>query len=201
MSMFHERLKLLRNESGETQARIADAIGVTPQVLSLYFNNREPNFDILCKIAQHFNVSTDYLLGISNAKNTDETLAINTAFSNTSATVQKLYFDVQTELLNCVTAYNFDLSYPHSQKLMEYVVCLLKKNISLYREIVKDIDEALIDPYQPRDISLSTTAMENEFFRGILDIANTDVHTLVDLVDNLIGDMEEKAKTLLEVEE
>jgi len=60
---FHERLNKLKNVKGDTQSNIAKAIGVTPQLLSYYFNGREPNYEILCKLADYFSVSLDYLLG------------------------------------------------------------------------------------------------------------------------------------------
>ncbi|MHC1696004.1 MAG: helix-turn-helix domain-containing protein [Eubacteriales bacterium] len=71
MSAFHVRLKNLREESGIPQFKIAEELGIAPQVFSNYINGREPNYDILIKIANYFNVSTDYLLGIDKYKNTD----------------------------------------------------------------------------------------------------------------------------------
>ncbi|AEY66363.1 helix-turn-helix transcriptional regulator [Clostridium sp. BNL1100] len=80
MSAFHERLKLLRDESGKTQAEIAAALGLTPQALSYYFNGREPGYDLLARLAKHFNVSTDYLLGISENRNNAEVIKTNGLF-------------------------------------------------------------------------------------------------------------------------
>lgn len=77
MSIFHERLKILKETSGKTQAEIAAALEITPQTLSYYFNNREPSYDILIKLAQYFSVSTDYLLGVSEFKNNEEVKKIN----------------------------------------------------------------------------------------------------------------------------
>lgn len=71
MSTFHERLKALRDESGKTQAVIAEDLGMTPQSFSYYLNGREPSYDTLIKIANYFNVSLDYLLGVSNCKTKD----------------------------------------------------------------------------------------------------------------------------------
>lgn len=73
MSKFNERLKKLREESGITQNALAEKLGITPQSLSYYFNGREPNYDLLIKIADYFHVSVDYLLGRPEpeVKNTD----------------------------------------------------------------------------------------------------------------------------------
>lgn len=72
MSIFRERLKLLKEICGKTQAEIASELEITPQTLSYYFNGREPNYDMLIKLAKYFNVSTDYLLGVSDHKNNDQ---------------------------------------------------------------------------------------------------------------------------------
>lgn len=77
MSIFHERLKILKDQSRQTQVEIATLLDITPQTLSYYFNGREPSYDILIKLAKFFNVSTDYLLGISNNKNNEAVIKIN----------------------------------------------------------------------------------------------------------------------------
>lgn len=68
MSTFHERLRQLKEDCGETQSRIAEDLGITPQAFSYYMNGREPNYDVLIKISNYFNVSIDYLLGVSPCK-------------------------------------------------------------------------------------------------------------------------------------
>ncbi len=65
MQVFGERLKELRIERGETQEETAKALGVS-SVCYLHYekNQREPSFDLLVKIVQHFKVSLDYLFGL-----------------------------------------------------------------------------------------------------------------------------------------
>lgn len=77
MSTFSDRLKKLRDSSGQTQAQIAESIGITPQAFSYYINGREPNYETLTKIANYFNVSIDYLLGKSQFKTPEELHSIN----------------------------------------------------------------------------------------------------------------------------
>lgn len=65
MSLFHVRLKELKDNSGKTQQKIAEDLNLTPQTLSYYMNGREPNFDTLTNLADYFGVTIDYLLGRS----------------------------------------------------------------------------------------------------------------------------------------
>lgn len=67
MSLFTERFKQLRDTTGKTQVEIAKDLGVKPQTISYYANGREPNYDMLTKIAEYFDVTTDYLIGLTNS--------------------------------------------------------------------------------------------------------------------------------------
>ena len=61
-----ERLKDLRSEKGVTQREVASAIGVTLSAYSNYEQGlREPNVEIIIKLCKYYNVSADYLLGLS----------------------------------------------------------------------------------------------------------------------------------------
>lgn len=71
--MFGDRLKELRESKHLKQSDLAKELGIGRTTLSNYeLNNREPDFNILKKIANYFNVSTDYLLGNSTKKYLDE---------------------------------------------------------------------------------------------------------------------------------
>lgn len=66
--MFPERLKNLRKEAGLTQQQLADIVGTTQQNIGFWETGRQhPKNPSLVKLANYFNVTTDYLLG-----NTDE---------------------------------------------------------------------------------------------------------------------------------
>lgn len=73
MDKVSKRVILLREEKGETQQELADAIGITRQSLSRYeLAMRTVNVDVLAALAQHFGVSSDYLLGLSDVKSTEQ---------------------------------------------------------------------------------------------------------------------------------
>ncbi|HIT72312.1 hypothetical protein B5E58_11370 [Tyzzerella sp. An114] len=64
MSMLSKRLKFLRKEKGVNQKKLGDFLGYGYSAISNYESGRnEPSLDILIKIADYFEVSTDYLLG------------------------------------------------------------------------------------------------------------------------------------------
>jgi transcriptional regulator with XRE-family HTH domain len=65
-----QKIRLLRLERKLTQEQLADALGIKKQTISSYeYKKRAPNYDILLRISKFFQVSTDYLLGISEYRN------------------------------------------------------------------------------------------------------------------------------------
>ncbi|GIO31973.1 MULTISPECIES: helix-turn-helix domain-containing protein [Paenibacillus] len=66
--MNHEnRIAELRDQRGWTQEELAQSIGITRAALSHYEKNRrKPDFEILTKLADKFEVSIDYLIGRTN---------------------------------------------------------------------------------------------------------------------------------------
>ncbi len=73
--MLSKRIYELRLSFGWTQVQLAQKLGVTKQTVSNWENdNIQPSIDMLIKLSKIFNVSTDYLLGLTptNSINVDE---------------------------------------------------------------------------------------------------------------------------------
>ena len=64
MPMLQERLKALRYEYDETQQAVADSLGVKRATYGAYEKGAIfPPYDKIKKLAEHFNVSVEYLMG------------------------------------------------------------------------------------------------------------------------------------------
>ena len=62
--IFAERLRKLISDSGKTMRTISDEVNISVGALSKYQNGKATaGIDIASKLAQYFNVSTDYLIG------------------------------------------------------------------------------------------------------------------------------------------
>lgn len=78
--MFFTRLKELCDEIGKSTTKVCAELGIPKTTVSYWRNNTNviPKQDVLNKIANYFEVTTDYLLGASNQKrplvNNDEEL-------------------------------------------------------------------------------------------------------------------------------
>jgi transcriptional regulator with XRE-family HTH domain len=73
MIKLGERLKELREEKNLSQTELAKHFNIARSTYSQYESNtRAPSDDIKIKFAEYFNVSIDYLLGLTNIKRITE---------------------------------------------------------------------------------------------------------------------------------
>lgn len=67
--IFPRRLRELMEETDTTQEKLGEVLGVRRQTISLYVSGQsKPDWSQIAKIARHFGVMSDYLLGISDNK-------------------------------------------------------------------------------------------------------------------------------------
>lgn len=62
--MFSDRLKEVRKKKLLTQVQLAEALHIASGTVAMWeVGKREPNFEMVTRIANFFDVSLDYLLG------------------------------------------------------------------------------------------------------------------------------------------
>ena len=65
--MIYSRIRDLREDSDKTQKELARELNCSQQAYSNYeLGQRDIPTDILIKLSQYYNVSVDYILGISD---------------------------------------------------------------------------------------------------------------------------------------
>ena len=65
--MIYKRIRDLREDKDKTQRELAVALNCSQQVYSNYeLGQRDIPTDILIKLSKYYNVSVDYILGISD---------------------------------------------------------------------------------------------------------------------------------------
>lgn len=66
-NVFSERLKELRQEKGIGQVELSERLNMSKGIISLWENGlREPTMSSLIALAQYFDVTIDYLVGLEN---------------------------------------------------------------------------------------------------------------------------------------
>lgn len=67
-----KNLKLLREERGISQRKLAEVVGVSQQSINKYENHDiEPDYAVLTQLAAYFGVSVDYIIGHSAVRSAD----------------------------------------------------------------------------------------------------------------------------------
>lgn len=132
--MFNTRLKELRAQSGDTQASLAEKMGVSSRTIAAYEQGiNEPSLDTLIKLSNYFNTTIDYLIGKTNVKNIKYD-AINKSLGlsdNAISILQKcnaLNYDVSTfienknfiKLMEAYTEYILLINLPEPIESNEY---------------------------------------------------------------------------------
>lgn len=75
MSTIGQRIKILRIESKLTQEQFGNIFGIVKSTVSMYENdNSTPDTEMLKKLSKFFNVSIDYLLGLTDIREPAEEL-------------------------------------------------------------------------------------------------------------------------------
>lgn len=66
------RIKLLREEFKISQEELAEKLELSKGIISLYeTESRKPSYEVLIKLSKIFNCSIDYIMGISDVRNSD----------------------------------------------------------------------------------------------------------------------------------
>ena len=67
MILLKERVRQLRKEAGLNQSQLGEILDLSPQAISsIESGHRYTTAEKLVLLAEHFHVSTDYLLGITD---------------------------------------------------------------------------------------------------------------------------------------
>lgn len=133
MQKFSERLISLRKEREMTQSDLAKVCKKQRSTVSGYeTEGKEPDYELLCSMADYFGVTTDYLLGRD-----DERAHADVVFRNDNAAFKRHYDELSPELKAAVTS-AFDSFYVMLSR------CMRDGNLSellLYRDLMDTLQK------------------------------------------------------------
>ena len=147
--MINERIKSLRTQKGITQAKLALELGIAKTTLAAYEQGKnEPSNETLIKIANYFDVSTDYLLGITNVQATNLNIAFIAKYLglteraiNELHCYNKLATQGNIEMQQKIDTLN--LLFTPSCELLENITAYLQFSATHFKNFYNDADDAL----------------------------------------------------------
>ncbi|MDY6296294.1 MAG: helix-turn-helix transcriptional regulator [Schwartzia succinivorans] len=108
---FGDRIRLQREELELTRKELAQKLSIPYHTLAKYETNiNEPNFDMLVRIANALDVSTDYLLGVPARNDTTE---ITPSEKNLIQSYRGLYGAAQERIKN-----HIDFEFKQQKKII-----------------------------------------------------------------------------------
>lgn len=98
------------DNSGMTREQIADKVQCDTSSITKYYNgDRYPKTDVIIKLAKLFNVSTDYLLGVTDVTTTDKDLQFVCDYTGLKEeTIKQLNFEQNKHKNNLSSDNAFD---------------------------------------------------------------------------------------------
>lgn len=136
------------------QKELAEVIGVTSQAISNYERGREPSYDILIKLAEYFNVSTDYLTGKNEYRTMSELIdeaALKASLSYIDSNLLDEFInsspgdqDSKNKLKGQAYEYLTTLSYIIFDKQYRYLE-LIVQTVNSFKYLQSTLIDALID--------------------------------------------------------
>lgn len=168
MQKFSIRLSSLRKERGLTQGEMAAAINRKRSTYSGYENeDKEPDFETVCLLADYFGVSTDYLLGYSDEKN-----HVEQVFYNDRVNFERHFKGLPPELRPVVAKcfddfyllLNRDMQLRRPERLRVYQELLhtLQSLRADIRKLIESSGGAITDPVALSDLMALQGQLKNE---------------------------------------
>lgn len=199
MQSFSTRLIALRKERQMTQADLAKAIHKTRSTVSGYeTEGKEPDYEMLCSLAEYFGVSTDYLLGRVDARSHSEAVFINDTKNF------KKHYDGLPPLLKQTVAKMYDSFYVllsrdmvknNEERLQLYseLFALLQDSRAKIRNAIDSCDGQVTDPLLLSDLMSLQNSLKNDVCASLDKLMQADIDTAFEVKKDDLEYSERKA--------
>lgn len=172
-----ERIIEVRKSEGLNQVEFSKKIGLTKQTVSNYETGaRQPGLDIILKISEVFNISTDYLLCKSDYKTFEAQSSSNTSFFTKDALNSLVPWDnKEMEFLNILLC-----SFEFKELVKEFIVYTAGSALTLRKH------EDSLDKLRTLIIGktlLSDKELKEKYLKSYVNIA---VDNVLDYLENTV---------------
>lgn len=134
------RLRELREETGLSQALLAEELGVSRGSISYYENgDRTPDVDFLSKAKAYFGVDYEYLLGESSIRNHRDRTSIEASIEHLPEGKRNSIFHFVRQLIQCAELY-VGTPMLDTAGFFEQLISDIETYIDAYKSIPYDLD-------------------------------------------------------------
>ena len=199
MQKFSQRLIALRKERGLTQEDLAKIINKKRSTVGGYeVEGKEPDLEMICFLAQYFDVSTDYLLGYS-----DERKHVDTVFFNDNGNFERHYNALPAEL-RPVVAQCFDSFYlllgrdmqlarPERLRIYQELLRTLQSLRADIRKLIEASGGSITDPVALSDLMALQSQLKNEISALLDKLMQADMEVAFNVKNDVNGGLSAKS--------
>lgn len=190
--VFPARLRELMEEQQVTQKKLADAIKMRPQTVSLYTTGQSaPDVNTLREMAEFFNITADYLLGLNDVKKPDATVQAICEYTGLSEAAAS--FIRYNEYTGVTEAIDNLFQKESFQKALNYIA-FMKDDIQSIRACAKSLVEETKEEQENKyDLYSSCEDWLKSNFRSIVvnmgQYRQWRTHEIVRLFENSINEI------------
>lgn len=185
---FPTALRKIMQEQNVSQTTLAGYLKKSPQAVSLYcMGESAPDLESLVKIAQFFDTSTDYLLGLTNDPSKKPAAADELGLS--AALIDKLKRYSKYDIINTLLETMFDTSIFISISALTNNINKVK-DITIPENIILDYDnfEMPVSEQERKELSIAAILMREIFnahpeFYGLYQITTASEHFHIQIDD------------------
>lgn len=204
--VFAERLTQLRKKKDLKRQQVADDLGITRASLEFYEKGkRKPDIEMTARIAKYFQVSADYLLGLSKTPSTDKDIKGVCDYTGLSKEAINKIVELKKEntdyLNNGIFNTNAFVDFNTTNFINEFIangelyyMSLLANDIILKNYLILSIYTSAIDKISKGE-NIDYKKVENEIETAI---ENKDLSTfriqraILNFFDDITSDIQDK---------
>lgn len=176
------RLKELRAKENISLRNLSSALNISYSSLGKYERGeQQPSYETLIKIATYFNVTTDYLIGVTNSKNpkyrkisddlnlSDDAI---TKLKNLSLVISKSNGVSLADMLNAL------IIHPQFEKLLRNMLLYISRDSNEWNKLQKYLNTNSDSPLVLDSVKeLDIICMSQIFYTILIDTLNNDITT------------------------
>ncbi len=148
----------LRKERGINQAVVADHLGITQQAYLKYeHGDADPTIDALVKLSNFYDVSIDYLLGLSDVQTTFHHEKLEESLKNAYLSLPR---NIRADILEAMV--DAVISYQQGRVVEE--ATQITQTSSIQKKFAKDGDPSLIPDFEIENAIKNTEDVSPDYF-------------------------------------
>lgn len=176
---FGNRIKGMREQRGIKQGQFADSMGISRQSMSNYESGKHsPDIDVIVRMADYFQCSTDYLLGLTEHPNPEQAQNYGEDISRLSQTLLTLPCPLREQWLDVFIGIVESVQQGLSRRINTYFQA---QTFFMLQIQIMSLCSTVADKQRSGDYTPQEAKAANDKLHGLIRLLRTEVDNLDDM--------------------